>query len=697
MGHTRSRIWFILPLLLVTVIFAIIQYSNANTHLTLLQKPGNYHDDSRLTNAVQTADTLEAALKELKWEHTLIVPAYYLNQFFEIGTKGRRIIASFIVLSSLIYLLVILAQYRILDRFGLLFFAFLFSISGGLTIYASTGLLGYPILIFLSVILIHVLLRFDGHSLSIRNYIVICTIFTLAILINNRIILAVCAIGFALTFGELLQSPIKLSGMIASLRRLATLVLVPISVMVLFLYFYAHPELANPYRGPEQYFFTSSYPKTIMGAVSFFGQNSIGLFLAAMNPHPFTIRLAPTAWINSILAIFFLMGFISLRNKKVVYIALFFLAGTLGHIILNLCTLVPYGNLRYFLPFYIAFPLLTSIGVVQVVRVFRNHFLQLIVPASLHRKIRLPVVIYTTTAIVLLLILLRYQHTNGEYNSAMNGKVVQGVSVAMLAEEEGNAEVVLDTWTATTLRADQWDISDDSSYVLETNIKSAWRGILPGKLDDSNKWRAFLLGENSFTAITSVPFSKKYHGKVYETALENFEIVTLPSAPLYHFAKFSRRDDAVGESPFIVDLSKWQFEEGLSFEEVSPPPSLIGIANTAYQVSFAGNTGESTINSRVMKWISPFSVRSGQSLNAAIYLWSDADLKPGSDLTFQLARNDNNINEFSNNRVRFLDAEPRKFRAGLKFESDHQTVRVALIYKGNRPITIYMSPVIIQY
>jgi hypothetical protein len=208
----------IAPLLFIILLFAAIQYSNSNTHLTLLQKPGNYHDDSRLTNVVRTADTLDSASEEIKFGNNLVIPAYYLYKFFDTGTNGRRLIAAFIVLSGFIYLLIILARYRVLDKFGLPMFAFLFSISGELTIYTSTGLLAYPLLILLSVGLIHILLRYDGCDLSVHNYLGICTLFTLVVMLNSRSILAVCAVGLALSFGNISQNPVKLSDLHTNLR-----------------------------------------------------------------------------------------------------------------------------------------------------------------------------------------------------------------------------------------------------------------------------------------------------------------------------------------------------------------------------------------------------------------------------------------------------------------------------------------------
>lgn len=527
--------WQLVPILLITVLFAVTQYSNANTHLSALQKPGNYHDDSRLTNTVREADTLSAAINDIKWGYQLVAPVYYLKHFFNIETNGRRIIASLLVLSSLIYLLIILARYGVLDNIGLLFFAFIFSISGELTIYTSTGLLSYPLLIFISAFLIHVLLRYYGHALSIRDYFTICTVFTLAVLLNSRSILAVCAVGFALSVGLVLQQTFSRSGLLAGMRYITVLLIVPISAVTLLLYLDAPSELANPYRGMQFYFFTSNYPSTILGAFTFFIQNSANLFYSAISPHPFVFGKSFVIWVSAILGFFFLAVFFSFDNKKSFAIVLFFLAGTLSHIILNSATLVPYGNLRYFLPFFVAFPLITAIGITKVTQAVLARLKNDQAAIWPHRA-------YIFVAVMLFAILFRYQYTNNKLNTAMTNNVVNGIATTELAHKNKNTAIVLDVWTVDTLKGDQWGVADDASYVLNTHIKTAWRGQLPEDQDDLEKWRLFLDQNRSFTAITSISFSKKYYGSLYEAASEQFEITSRPNAPAYHFTEFSKRE-----------------------------------------------------------------------------------------------------------------------------------------------------------
>ncbi len=536
-GQTSSLNWFIAPFLLIAVLFAVTQYSNVDTHLALLQKPGNYHDDSVLTNSLRKSDSLQAVLADLRWGYEVVAPAYYLNHFFSIETKGRQIIAVVILWSSLIYLLVLLARYQVLDNFGLLLFAFLFATSGGLTTYASTGLLSYPLLILFSVIHIHLLLLYHDRRLSIRSYLVICIIFTLTVLVNSRAVIGVCAVSFALAFANVFQNPVSFSDLLVRFRRLVTLVTVPASAAILYLFFYTPVGLINPNRGLEFYFFKSSFPDTFTGAAHFYSQNTATLYLSAMSPHPFVTRPVPAIWVGLLLGIFFLVGLIRCRNQKAFGFVLYFLAGSLSIIILNLASIAPYGNLRYFLPFVIAYPVLTALGITQAVRWFQTLVL---------RRHDMLGIVYKITAIIMLAVLLQYQYANKKYNTTTKDKLAQGISLATKAREENDAAIVVDIWTADTLQAEKWAIADEISYGLKTHIKTAWRGNLSENVDDIEKWGAFLQDQKSFITITSVQFSKKYYGPLYEAAFEDFEIVNLSSVPVYHFAEFTRREDTTG-------------------------------------------------------------------------------------------------------------------------------------------------------
>jgi hypothetical protein len=117
--------WFFVPITIAVMIFAATQYSNATTHLALQQKPGNHLDDAILTNAVKNADSLREVGEEIKFGYFHVLPAYYLNKTLELGTKGRRVVAAVTLVVSFAYLLVLLINYGILDRYGLLAFILL--------------------------------------------------------------------------------------------------------------------------------------------------------------------------------------------------------------------------------------------------------------------------------------------------------------------------------------------------------------------------------------------------------------------------------------------------------------------------------------------------------------------------------------------------------------------------------------------
>lgn len=689
-NHSLRNYWYTVPLFLIIAVFLAVQYSNANTHLSGVQKQGNYHDDSRLTNAVRGADTLEDVYRVLDWEPVLIAPAYFLYRYFEIETNGRRIISAILVTLSFVYLLVLLAHHGVLDHFGLLVFAFLFSISGELTVYTSTGLLGYPLLVLLSVFLVNILLNYFGQTLSLKSCLAISVVFASIVLINNRAILAVFAVGFTLSSCVLFRKSISIASVYIFIRQSATLLAAPLFVWSVLLFYFAPPELTNPHRGLESYFFTSSHPPTVIGAFNFYVQNSISLFYAAMSPHPLVEIAGGGARIGVFLGVFFLIGLVTSWKSKAFAISLFFLLGSLGHIFLNLITLVPYGNLRYFLPFFITYPVITACGVSYVVQKFRR-------AVPIHSDPGFSKIIYLACSVAVLAILFRYQTATVRYNEVNEQTVDEGVSYALTEVNNGSATIVTDVWTDETMRADQRIQKGDASFVFNTNFKSAWKNQAANELDDISQWRAFLLDQNEFSTITSIPFSKEYFGEFYSAALEQFEIQSLPGTRRYFFKRLSKRDGDFGRSIASFEQFELQVGDGARVTTVKPHESLKGRSGTALSVEFGSNSEGVAIEGGALKWVFSTAMRPEQVLSASTYLWSDRELIFDGNLIFQVARNDGGMNEYKNLRVARTGKKPERIQVDLSFAIHHESVRIALIYRGNSPVTIYMTPPILQY
>jgi hypothetical protein len=656
----------------------------------LLQKQGNYLDDSRLTNAVRDADSLGEAYAAIDFGLGLVIPAYYLDRFFEIGTNGRRIAATLIVFSSFVYLSILLLQFRVLDRFGLLFFALLFSISGELTVYTSTGLLSYPLLILLSVILIHFLLKFDAHVFSVRTYFLASTLFTLLVFLNDRIILAACATTFVLSFGVLVQNSFSLRSVIKATGQGVLILAAPVVTVFISLYFLAPTELLNPHRGFEFYFFKSSYPPSLGGAALFFGENSLNLLSTALSPHPLVGIPAPTKLVHALLGLFFLIGLLTSWKSKVFGFTLFFLVGTLGHIVLNLASLVPYGNLRYFLPFYVAYPVITAFGISQVGKGF------LLLSKKFNTE-RYSNSFYFLSVIGALVVLFHYQSSNADYNQKTEKITNANIAIAVKAKNKGLSSIVTDVWTAETMRAEQWINEDDIYFNFRTNVKTALKKQPAEQLDDLSKWQAFLLDHDSFSTITSIPFSKGYYGSFYDLALEHFEIVSLPGTRRYFFKNFSRRGESGGRSQANSDQFDLQISKGISIENVLPENSAKRVAGSAYRIQFGNISDGAVYKGGMVKWVFPTAMRAGQVLSAYIDLWSDDELDLNDDLIFQIARNDSNKNEYVNKRVKYLHKTPQTVTVDLQLDVDHESIRIALIYRGDSPISVYMTPPSLKY
>ena len=542
--------WLVVFFTLAVFLFAITQFSNANTHLAQLQKVGNHLDDSRLTNAVRPADSLAEARENIKFAYFHVLPAYYLHEFFEIETQGRRVMAAAILVLSFIYLLFLLVHYRILDKYGLLAFALLFSVAGGAITQALIGLLGLPLLIFISVLLIHALFSFYGRSFSVKNCFTLIAIFSLAILIQYRSILGVCAVAFVLTFGEAFHKPIVIKELLSRTKVLAALLSIPVVIVLCLVLFDPHPELVNPHRGLEDYFFKSSRVNEIWGAVSFYPQKSARLFSDAMALPPVLGEYARASWVTIVLGILFVLGLVSFKGNRVFPLVLFFLVGSLSHIVLNLMSFVPYGNLRYFMPFFIAYPVLTSVGVSKVLN-FIGSF-------PILKRYSFSKVVDLIFVTLILIILFQLYTATSQRNSIVNEGFENGFVAVESALSEKGAGLVLDIWTANSLSKDKRYLLDEHPFVFKSSIKTLNKKIPVEKLENFNEWKKFIKNKKSIVAMTSIPFREKYFGNLFKVANDQFEITYLKRVPIYNFTIFTLRQNPQVLSSSDLDQSAEQ-------------------------------------------------------------------------------------------------------------------------------------------
>jgi hypothetical protein len=527
-SRNRLQHAYLISLTLIVLLFAGTQYSNANAYLSAFQKVGNSLDDARLTVAVRSSGSFSEVREKIKFGASLTIPSYYLNKFFGIESKGRRIISSSIVVVGSIYLLIILGRYGVLDRLGMLFFAFLFTVSGELSVYTSTGLISYPLNITLSAVLLHILLANFDKPPSKKHYFFAILGFTVLTYLNFRTIIGVYAVALILCFGDIFRNQLNLDFALRRSLRMMTLTLLPTIVTFYLLLVDTPSELLNPYRGLWLYFFHSDYPPTLIGAASFFAHESVNLFKAAIYPHPFLIKPEQLPWVNYILGFCFLIGALaSWKNRYRNCVVLFLAAGVCGHIILNLASLFPYGNLRYFLTFFVAIPIIVAMGASRIVRSLFS-----IVPGG---KLEAQDIFSVLSAGIFLVVLILYFQRTLNRNNLNNGTIEQGVAIASFEKQVHDSKVVLDAWTVDIMKADHTKLTLDDAYLLKTNIKTSWKKLLPKELDDVARWRRHISNEKSLTMITSMPFTNHHYGALFDVAEARFNIVKRSRHRTYNF------------------------------------------------------------------------------------------------------------------------------------------------------------------
>jgi len=287
------------------------------------------------------------------------------------------------------------------------------------------------------------------------------------------------------------------------------------------------PELLNPHRGLDDYFFSSHYERSISGALQFTFEKTQRLYLDALSLHPYVgggeSRRIYMFAITACFALGILFSFRNLGRAVVLCLGL----GLLGHIVLGFASLVPYGNLRYVLSFFPWFSLVAAIGgaalfewgLKPLFRRFaasRDYALALFLAAGLAVSLT-----YMTKALV--------------HNTQGSKLVSSGVTFALKASRTFKTAIVVDTWTRDTLQGDFPDFPIASAYVLNTQLKTNWAGTDPASVDDVSKWREFVSGQDSIVMITSMPLTPRHYGALYEEAVKSHEITDRKRNRVYNF------------------------------------------------------------------------------------------------------------------------------------------------------------------
>ncbi len=520
----------------MVLLFILIQLSNALLPLPPLQKPGNHFDESRLSVMVRTCDDVNALLKDLQWGPSIVYSAYYLNAVFGIGTYGRRVCAVVLVALALVCAGYFCRRRGAFGDWGLLLFGFLFITGAEVSVYATLGLVTYPMLITLSVLFLGMVVRYYGEPIPLHWLWGASLVFALTTYINNVGLVAIYAVACTLFIGEVGKRTWSVKGLLASGARFGVLISLP-TLFTLAVILYTRPqELFNPYRSLSLYFFTSDASKDLLGMVSFvvrtFGRLVVSV--TALNPKVAGSMVAALSpWV---LGGAFMLGLIASlfsSNRVRFSLALFFLFGTIGHIILSFATLLPYGEIRYFLPFFLLYPLFAACGLCDAAK--SAQWLCRLTPERVPPSLqRLAAAVFAGVLIVSTAL---YAGNTLGKNAQTHHILQHGMNHYFKDTGSPPYALVLDTWTATTIEDEYPGMLKTDHYVLATNLKTAW-GLMPKGQDRMEDWVKFLEGHKRLYAITSMQFTPKNYEEIFSEAARRFTIATLRETLTYNFIEF---------------------------------------------------------------------------------------------------------------------------------------------------------------
>ncbi len=530
----RTRTWVLLGVMVF--LFVIIQLSNALLPLPPLQKPGNHFDESRLSAMVRTYDNVKALVKDLQWGPSIIYSAYYLNSVFGIGTYGRRVCAVVLVALALVGAGYFCRRRGAFGDWGLLVFSFVFITGVEVSVYATLGLVTYPMLITLSVLFLGVVIRYYGEPIPLRWLLAASLVFSLTTYINNAGLVAIYAVACTIFVGEAGKPAWSVKGLLASGARLGVLIAPPTLFTLAVIWYTRPPELFNPYRSLSLYFFTSDASKDLVGMAAFIGRTFGRLLVSVTTLNPKVAGGMVAALSPWVLGTAFMLGLIAslvFANRVRFALALFFLFGTLGHLILSFATLVPYGEIRYFLPFFILYPLFAALGLCDIAK--GGQWLFGLAPERVPRSLqRFAAVVFAGGLVVCASL---YAGNTLVQNTKTRHLLQHGMNHYLNDTEYPPYALVLDTWTATTLGDESPGMLKTDHYVLATNLKTAW-GLMPKGQDRIADWVKFLEGHKRLYAITSMQFTPKNYEEIYNQAAKRFTITTLLETLTYNFVEF---------------------------------------------------------------------------------------------------------------------------------------------------------------
>ncbi len=701
----------IAKLLLVAVMLLILIafVSDALVYLHTTQKDGNHLDESRATVALRDSASWEEFSNSLGFGKVLLAWMHTLYNWFGLETYGRRLFSVGLVFLGLLYLFRVLHRHGVFDWKGLLGCAWLLAFSAQVPIYAALGLTTYPLLLLFSMVAIHLVLSGYGRPSPWSVRLIASAIFALFVLQAPRAIVGVYAVAGTLFLGDLLRCKMSTRHALSSGLNLLLLIVPATATMVAIFVFFPIHEFFNPYRSLSLYYGHSGAERSVIGALNFGLERFVSLARSTLAPHPLLFRhAARTQLAGDLCALAFYIGlFVSLfmRHSRRFPLALFFLLGTGAHLLLSLLDLAPFGELRYFLPFYMCFPLFATLGLYDIF-VLGSHVIMN--PLAVARRARNASTAYLQAwqgrawqpdsdwrgyaiepalwqqrasaigVVCLFTVLLCFQsafvHRLYSANSQRTAAMRAGFSRFYELERTSNAALVLDRWTACTGRDEYPSLLDRGHYELQTYLKSTWKNQRPEDLDDLTQWAQFLTDHDSVFIITSIPFSEKFHGPLFKEARRHFSVTQYPSPRRWSFSQLERLD------PLMAVWRLWPEDREYQIEAAASPPTNPAITVAAVKVSMGPK--------QTLVQYDTLAVSPGDKAEASVWIWS---VEPIKEIALRIEVGFSDWNNRSRTLVRQLGPEPRRISLTKTTQTSDQSALIAIVNTSDKPITFFMS------
>ncbi len=431
----------------------------------------------------------------------------------------------------------------------------------------------------------------------------------------------------------------------------------------------------------------SDVPKTFLGAVTFGLDRSAYLFHNALaRARPILGTPMATQAIGWVLVTLMLIGwFVSLARprQKRFALGLAFLIGVAGHLALSYGTILPYGEMRYFLPFACFFPVFAAIGATDSLGAVYWGVRRLPFRVGgrekwlAHHGIHPSPVLLNALLLLMLLCAGLVTARLVLRNQALAHQVEQGYKALSNARKSESPGIVLDDWTAVTLRDTYPGILDEDSYVLETDRRSRKRGENPSAIESMNRWKDYLDSHENLFGVTSMPFKERYYGPVFALAVQRFRVLPVVSAKTLHFFKLGLKapDKELLDSTESFSADSWR----------RTSVAIVAVSQDSSQGAFLR---EGIIEQRV-----PIVVGKGEVLVFSIALRAEQEV-PGFRLV--LKRGDKGQRDGTAKRIT-VDDQPRRYIVRHEFQRSWQHVAVQIVGPPDTEATVLLRKPTLLY